>query len=183
MKEIVSLFISFMKIGAFMFGGGYAMLPILHREIVVSKKWVTDEELLDYFAVAQCTPGVIAVNTATFVGHKRKGVIGGIVATLGVVSVPVIIICIIATALKSFSHFTIVQNAMWGIRIAVCAVITSSLYKLFKKSISGIFGILVFVVSAVTGIFLDISPIYTIVIAGVLGILVQSTIYKNKEEA
>ena len=85
MKELWSLFLTFAKVGVMTFGGGYAMLPILQREVVENKGWATDEELTDYFAIGQCTPGVIAVNTATFIGQKRAGIAGGIVATLGVV--------------------------------------------------------------------------------------------------
>ena len=181
MKELSELFLSFMKIGAFTFGGGYAMLPMIQREIVDNKKWATYEEILDYFAVAQCTPGVIAVNTATFVGHKIKGIWGGIVATLGVVFVPVIIISIVATALKSVAHMEIIQNAMWGIRIAVCATIAVSLFGILKKSVNGWFGAAVFLVSAAVGLFFDISPIFTVLIAGILGIVVNSTVFTKKE--
>ncbi len=181
MNKLLELFISFMKIGAFTFGGGYAMLPMIQREIVDNKKWATYEEILDYFAVAQCTPGVIAVNTATFVGHKIKGVMGGIIATLGVVFVPVIIISLIASALKSVSHLEIVQNAMWGIRIAVCATITVSLIGVFKNSVKGWFGGVVFAISAVMGLFFNLSPVYTIIVAGVLGILANSTIFKKEK--
>lgn len=181
MNKLLELFVSFMKIGAFTFGGGYAMLPMIQREIVDNKKWATYEEILDYFAVAQCTPGVIAVNTATFVGHKIKGVLGGIIATLGVVFVPVIIISLIASALKSVSHLEIVQNAMWGIRIAVCATITVSLIGVFKNSVKGWFGGAVFAISAVMGLFFNLSPVYTIIVAGVLGILANSTIFKKEK--
>lgn len=181
MKELSELFISFMKIGAFTFGGGYAMLPMIQREIVDNKKWATYEEILDYFAVAQCTPGVIAVNTATFVGHKIKGIWGGIIATLGVVFVPVIIISLIAAALKSVAHMEIIQNAMWGIRIAVCATIAVSLLGILKKSVNGWFGAAVFLVSTAVGLFLKISPIFTVLIAGILGIVVNSTVFNKKE--
>ena len=174
MKILINLFISFMKIGAFTFGGGYAMLPMIQREIVENRKWATEEEILDYFAVAQCTPGVIAVNTATFVGHKLKGVIGGIIATLGVVFVPVIIISVIATALKSISHIEMVADALWGIRIAVCATITASVIGLLKKSVKGKLGIILFALSALVGIIFDFSPIFTVVVAGIVGIISNS---------
>ena len=95
MKELLKLFLAFAKIGAVTFGGGYAMLPILQRDIVAKHKWATEDELLDYFAIGQCTPGVIAVNTATFVGYKNKGILGGIFATLGVVFPSIVIITII----------------------------------------------------------------------------------------
>ena len=102
MKLLFELFFVFAKIGVMTFGGGYAMLPILQREIVEKKKWTTDEELMDYFAVGQCTPGVIAVNTATFIGQKMKGILGGIVATLGVVFPSLLIISILISAIIPF---------------------------------------------------------------------------------
>lgn len=181
MKELFELFVSFMKIGAFTFGGGYAMLPMIQREIVENKKWATEDEILDYFAVAQCTPGVIAVNTATFVGHKIKGIAGGIIATLGVVFVPVIIISLIAAVLKSISHLEVVENALWGIRIAVCASITASIIGLLKKSVKGKMGIILFLASALVGIIFDISPIFTVLVAGIIGLTVNfKTLKKSK---
>lgn len=181
MKDLLELFVSFMKIGAFTFGGGYAMLPMIQREIVENKKWATEEEILDYFAVAQCTPGVIAVNTATFVGHKIKGVVGGITATLGVVFVPVIIISLIASVLKSISHLEVVENALWGIRIAVCASITASIIGLLKKSVKGKMGIILFLASALVGIILNISPIFTVLVAGIIGLAVNFKSLKKSE--
>ena len=105
MKLFLELFISFFKVGIITFGGGLSMLPNLEREIVDNKKWATREELLDYYAVGQCTPGIIAVNTATFIGHKTKGILGGIFATLGMISPSVIIILILALFLNNFSIF------------------------------------------------------------------------------
>ena len=132
MKLLFELFFVFAKIGVMTFGGGYAMLPILQREIVEKKKWTTDEELMDYFAVGQCTPGVIAVNTATFIGQKMKGILGGIVATLGVVFPSLSIISILAGVIEAFSHIQWVQHAFGGIRICVCVLIANAVVKLFK---------------------------------------------------
>lgn len=181
MKDLLDLFVSFMKIGAFTFGGGYAMLPMIQREIVENKKWATEDEILDYFAVAQCTPGVIAVNTATFVGHKIKGIAGGIIATFGVIFVPVIIISLIATVLKSISHLKVVENALWGIRIAVCASITASIIGLLRKSVKGKMGIILFLASALVGIIFDISPIFTVLVAGIIGLTVNFKTLKKSE--
>ena len=122
MKELFDLFWTFCKIGALTFGGGYAMLPLIQREIVENKKWSTEKEILDYYAVGQCTPGVIAVNTATFIGYKLRGIIGGIVATLGVIFPSIVIILIIATFLQNFADLAIVQSAFAGIRVAVVAL-------------------------------------------------------------
>ena len=119
MPLLLDLFCAFFRIGLFTFGGGYAMLPLLQREIVEKKKWATEEEMLDYFAVGQCTPGVIAVNTATFVGFKEKKLSGAIFATLGIVSPSLVIITVIAALLSNFAHIAAVQNAFAGIRVAV----------------------------------------------------------------
>ena len=125
MKELFDLFWTFAKIGSITFGGGYAMLPIIQREIVEKKKWATEEEVMDYYAVGQCTPGVIAVNTATFIGYKLRGIFGGIFATLGVVFPSLVIIMVIAAFLKNFAEFEIVKHAFGGIRVAVVALIIS----------------------------------------------------------
>ena len=135
MKELLDMFLTFAKIGGFTFGGGYAMLPILQREVVEKRHWATENELMDYYAIGQCTPGIIAVNTATFIGYKRKGYIGGIVATLGCITPSLIIITIITAFLRNFSEMAAVQHALAGIRACVCVLILDSVIKLGKKSI------------------------------------------------
>ena len=129
MKELFDLFWTFCKIGALTFGGGYAMLPIIQREIVENKKWSTEKEILDYYAVGQCTPGVIAVNTATFIGYKLRGITGGIIATIGVVFPSLIIILTIASFLQNFADMAIVQSAFAGIRVAVGALKITTVIK------------------------------------------------------
>ena len=117
--SLAELFIAFAKVGVLTFGGGYAMIPILERELVDNHSWATNEELMDYYAVGQCTPGIIAVNTATFVGKKVAGVPGGIVASLGVVAPSVVIITLIAGILTSFADIPAVKSAFGGIRVCV----------------------------------------------------------------
>lgn len=135
MRELWELFITFAKVGVMTFGGGMAMLPILQREIVERKHWTTDADLVDYFAIAQCTPGVIAVNTATFVGYKQKGRIGGIVATMGVVFPSLVIILILAGVITNFSDLAWVQNAFAGIKVCVCILILNAVLRLLKSSV------------------------------------------------
>lgn len=173
MRELLNLFLTFAKIGAVTFGGGYAMLPILTRELVDKRGWTTEEELADYFAVGQCTPGVIAVNTATFIGSKRKGVIGGIVATLGVVFPSLIIISVIAALLSNFAKYEIVGHAFAGIRIAVCALILSSVIKLFKKAVIDKTGVIIFAFVVVLSFFIGISPVIFVIASAVTGIAVK----------
>ena len=130
------LFLTFFKMGAVTFGGGYAMLPILQREVAENKKWSTEEELMDYFAIGQCTPGMIAVNVATFVGYKQKGFSGGLAATLGVITPSMLIITAIAIFLSSFAANPFVIHAFAGIRVCVCVLIFDTVIKLGRKSIT-----------------------------------------------
>ncbi len=160
MKELFDLFYSFMLIGVFTFGGGFAMLPMLTREIVDKHHWATDEELLDYFAIGQCTPGVIAVNTATFIGYRRHGALGAAVATLGVVLPSFIIIVLIATFLSNFMQIAWISNAFAGIRIAVCALIVSTVLKLFKTNANTWQKALIAILAFVCVALLRLSPIY-----------------------
>ena len=190
MNIYLDLFLTFAKVGVCTFGGGYAMLPILQREVVEKKGWATDGELTDYFAVGQCTPGIIAVNTATFIGYKYKGVPGGVLATLGVVFPSLIIITAIAAFLSNFADIPVVRHALAGINAAVVALIASSVLKLGKSTLkngaaaaiflcvlalaafgnlanfgTGAYGLLGTVMDFLT------SPAVLIVLAGVVGFL------------
>ena len=178
MKVLFDLFRAFFTIGALTFGGGYAMLPMLEREIVSKHKWATNEELLNYFAIGQCTPGVIAVNTATFVGYKVKGVIGGIVATLGVVAPSILIITVIALVLQNFMDIVWVQHAFAGIRVAVCALITVSVVKLFKSNVKQHWHIALAIIAFVVVALLKLSPVYVVVACAVLSFIFGKKVQK-----
>ena len=180
MKELWELFITFAKMGVLTFGGGMAMLPILQREVVETKRWATEDEIVDYFAIRQCTPGIIAVNTATFVGQKRKGISGGIVATLGVVFPSLIIISILAGLINNFSDVAWVQNAFAGIQVCVCVLIFNAVLKLLKKSVVDKWTAAIFVLVLLGGVFLNISPVWFILVAAVLGILLKNLEVKRK---
>lgn len=171
MKELFDLFWTFCKIGALTFGGGYAMLPLIQREIVENKKWSTEKEILDYYAVGQCTPGVIAVNTATFIGYKLKGIIGGIVATLGVIFPSIVIILIIATFLQNFADLAIVQSAFAGIRVAVVALIITTVVKLIKSSIKDYLGVIIAIIAFVISAFIGLSPVYVVIATALTGFI------------
>ena len=173
LKQLISLFFTFAKVGVMTFGGGYAMLPILQREVVENKGWATEEELMDYFAIGQCTPGVIAVNTATFIGQKNKGILGGIIATLGVVFPSLVIISLLAGVIEAFSHLTWVQNAFGGIRVCVCVLIANAVVKLYKKAVVDVPTFLIFLIVALGSVLLDISPVVFVVIAAVAGIILK----------
>lgn len=171
MNKLWELYIAWFKMGLFTFGGGYAMLPMIQRDVVEKKKWATEDEIMDYYAIGQCTPGIIAVNTATFVGYKVKGIAGGIIATLGVVSPSLIIITIIAAFLTNFQDIVVVQQALSGIRISVCILMSVSIYKLAKKSVTNIFGITLCVLAFVMSYFTSVSTVLLVVVAGICGII------------
>ena len=171
MKKLLELYFTFLKIGSVAFGGGYAMLPILQKEFVVNRSWVTDEELMDYFAIGQCTPGIISVNVSTFIGNKQKGILGAIVSTLGFVTVPISLILIIAAFLKNFADLEIVNHAFAGIRVAVCVLILNAVERLWKKSIINNIAFGLFLVIFALTIFTDISPAIFVILAGITGIL------------
>lgn len=173
MKELFNLFSTFFRIGGLTFGGGYAMLPMLEKEVVDDKKWATSEELLDYYAVGQATPGIIAVNTATFVGYKVKGVIGAVFATSGVILPSLVIIMIIATCLQNFAKYEIIQHAFSGIRVAVAVLIIDAIIKLWKNSVTDKVGIVIFIITFILGVFLNISPIYIVIASALLGLVLK----------
>ena len=172
-KRLWELFYTFAKVGVMTFGGGYAMLPILQREVVENKGWATEEELADWFAIGQCTPGIIAVNTATFVGQKQAGVLGGIFATLGVVFPSLVIITIIAAFIQNFAHLPAVQSAFAGIRVCVCVLILNAVVKLWKKSVVDWKTLLIFVAVFACSVFLSISPVIYVLAAAIAGIIVK----------
>lgn len=179
--KLSDLFFTFARIGGLTFGGGYAMLPMLQKEVVESKKWATEEELLDYYAVGQCTPGIIAVNVATFIGQKTRGIIGGIIATLGVVAPSFVIIMLLASVINHFAEYPIVAHALAGIRVAVAALIVSAIVKLWKKGVKDLLGVMIFAAVVLLSLVLDVSPILIVVTAMLFGI-VYGRVSGRKEE-
>ena len=169
MNILIQLFLTFAKIGAVIFGGGYAMLPILQREVVDSKHWVRDEELMDYYAIGQCTPGVIAVNVSTFVGNKLAGISGGIAATLGVITPSIIIITIISFFLNSFEHNVYVMHAFVGIRACVVVLILDTVIRMIRKSVKDTRQGLIFTGILLGALFSGVSPAVLVLVAAVAG--------------
>ncbi len=176
MNKYLDLFLTFARIGGLTFGGGYAMLPMLQKEVVEKRGWATEEELMDYYALGQCTPGIIAVNTATFVGQNTAGNLGGIVATLGVVFPSLIIITIIAMFLQNFANLPIVQNAFAGIRVCVCVLVFNAVVKLWKKAVVDKKTLIIFMIVLIGSFAFDIAPTIFVIFAAVAGIIL-----KNKE--
>ena len=179
MKELLDLFLTFARIGGLTFGGGYAMLPMLQREVVERRGWATEEELMDYYAIGQCTPGIIAVNTATFIGNKNRGVIGGIAATLGVVFPSIVIITIIAAFISNFSELQVVKDAFAGIRVCVFVLILNAVIKLGKASVKDAVTLCICLAVLLGSVLLDLSPIVFVVIAALAGIIAKVLLAKE----
>lgn len=169
MKKLIKLFFVFMQIGVCTFGGGYAMLALLQRVVVDKYHWATEEELMDYYAIGQCTPGIIAINTSTFIGYKQAGLLGAIVATVGFAVPSIIIITVIAAFIQNFAELAVVKHALAGIRVGVCVLILDAVIKLGKKALINGPSIILFLIIAALAVFTPISTIVLIVAAGVAG--------------
>lgn len=171
LKSLLSLFVTFFKIGAFTFGGGYAMIPLIQREAVTNHGWVTDEDIMDILAIAESTPGPIAINTATFVGYRVAGVLGSLCATLGVVSPSFWIIYLISGVLRQFQDLRVIQYAFFGIRAGVVALIVKALMNMYKKAPRGLVCYIIMGASFVLAALVKINAVYIILGAAVVGIL------------
>ena len=188
-KDLWDLFFTYMKIGFINFGGGYAMLPLLERELVNKRGWTTLDELRDYFAVGQCTPGVIALNVSTFIGQKRKGVAGALAAAAGFLLGPILIILLIAAFLTNFADLPEVQHAFAGIRVCVCVLILQAILRLWKKSVVDVFSFVLYAVILALnalGTFTSLLPVkipaaVLVILAGVTGLVVS--VIRNKKSA
>jgi len=174
LNRLAQLFAVFAKIGVMTFGGGYAMLPMFRRELTEKRGWATEEELTDYYAISQCTPGPIAINTATFVGYQRCGIAGGIAATLGVAFPSLVIIMLIAAFLSNFADLPVVKNAFAGIRVVVCVLILNAVVKMGKKTVIDLPAWIIFLSVLALAVFTEISPVLFIFAAGVAGVLIRS---------
>lgn len=169
MKKLIKLFFVFMQIGACTFGGGYAMLSLLQRVVVDKYHWATEEELMDYYAIGQCTPGIIAINTSTFIGYKQAGFLGAIAATIGFAVPSICIILVIAAFIQNFAELAIVKHALAGIRVGVCVLIFDAVMKLGKKALVNPTSVILFLVIVILAVFTPVSTILLIVASGVAG--------------
>ena len=173
MHELWSLFLTFARVGACTFGGGYAMLPILQLDVVEKKGYCTDEELTDMYAIGQCTPGVIAVNTATYIGSRQRGAVGALFSTLGVITPSIIIILLIASFLHPFMQEPVVQHAFAGVRIAVCALVTKTIYTMLKKNVRDAATAVIFVLTFCSIALLHLSPVIAVLLSAAAGLLLH----------
>ncbi len=177
-KDFLELYLAFVKIGTFTFGGGLAMMPIMQRELIEKRGWVTEEELIDYFAIGQSTPGIIAVNVATFVGYKRLGWFGGIIGTLGVVTPSWVIIMLLAGAISSVDKYPLAQKALHGINVAVAALLTSVIVKFAKKTIKNVWNAVFMLLAFVLIYFFKVQSVWIIIASLITGSLL--TLYRQK---
>lgn len=176
MNRLLELYVLYLKIGAVNFGGGYAMLPLLQREMVEKRGWTTSEELMDYFAIGQCTPGIIALNVSTFIGNKRAGIPGAIAAALGFLTVPITLITFIAAFLTNFTDLAIVQHAFAGIRVGVCVLILNAVLRLWKKAVVnrmalGLYLVILGVMLASSFLPFTVPAAVLVIAAGVFGLI------------
>ena len=179
-KNLLNLYSSFAKIGTFTIGGGLAMMPMMQAELIEKRKWITDEELIDYYAVGQSTPGIVAVNVATFVGYKQMGIIGGIFATLGMVTPSLVIIMILAGLINSINDFPIIQKALKGINVAVAALLTSTIINFMKKTIKKFTNAIFMLISFLLVFVLKLPSFWIILFALLIGVVLT---YKEKKKA
>ena len=178
MNELLELYITFVQIGCVNFGGGYAMLPLLERELVDKRHWTTMDDLRDYFSIGQCTPGIIALNVSTFIGEKKAGVAGALCATSGFLTGPIIIILVIASFLSNFADLPVVQHAFAGIRVCVCVLILQAVMRLWKKSVVDAFTLILYLVIFSLNAFSSVLPVKVpaavlVICAGVIGVLMS----------
>lgn len=178
-RQFIELYLAFVKIGAFTFGGGLAMMPIMQRELIEKRGWLSEEELIDYFAIGQSTPGIIAVNVATFVGYKRLGVLGGIIGTIGVVTPSWVIIMLLAGAISSVDKYPLAQKALRGINVAVAALLTSVIVKFSKKTIKNVWNALFMLLSFALIYFFKVQSVWIIISSLIIGSLL--TLYRQKK--
>ena len=175
MREFWELYTTFFRIGGLTFGGGLTMLPMLKYELVQKKNWVEEDDLLNYYAVGQCTPGIIAVNVSTFVGYKRKGIPGAIVSTLGMISPSLIIVSILAMFIQQFMDNPYVAHAVGGIKVVVCALMLNTVLTMGKKSIVDKITAVMTVGGFLLAMFTPVPTVFLVVLAGIVGIVLYKT--------
>lgn len=171
MNTMLQLFFTFLKIGTFTFGGGYAMIPLIQNEVVNNKKWLSDKDISDIIAIAETTPGPIAINAATFVGYKTKGFKGALAATIGVVLPSFFIIILIALVLNKYMGYTVVANAFWGIRLAVIVLMGKALISMFIQCPKNVVSISLAIMTIVLSIFFSLNILMIVIGAAIVGII------------
>ncbi|MGD9567972.1 MAG: chromate transporter [Sedimentibacter sp.] len=173
MKDLLEIYWTFVKISSVTFGGGMAMLPILQRELAKNKKWVSDEDIIDYYALSQGLPGILAINVSSMIGYHKKGILGDIAASFGVITPCIFIITILTTFITNFRDIEIVRHAFAGITLGATALIFSAIINLWKKSIVDKFCLRLFILTFIIMIIFDLSPVLLIIAGAIAGIIIK----------
>lgn len=181
-KKLFDLFFSFAKIGTFTIGGGLAMMPMMQAELIEKRKWITDEELIDYYAVGQSTPGIVAVNVATFVGYKQMGILGGVFATFGMITPSLVIIMFLASFINSINDYPFVQKALKGINVAVAALLTSTIINFMKKTIKNIVNAIFMMISFLLVFVFKLPSFWIILCALAIGVILTFVEQKKQNQ-
>lgn len=171
LKLVFTLFLTFAKIGAFTFGGGYAMIPLIEKEVIEKKKWISEDILLEVIAIAESTPGPIAINSATFIGNRVAGFWGSFAATFGVVLPSFLIIFCLSFILRQFTQFEPVVFAFEGIRVGVLALMIKALVGMYKKAPKGLLGYIIMGLGLILSAFTEIDAVFIIIGAGIAGVI------------
>lgn len=182
-KTCLELFCAFFKIGLFTFGGGYAMIPLIQREAVEKKKWITDADMLDIIAIAESTPGPIAINSSTFIGYQTAGVISSACATMGVVLPSFLIIFTLSSIIRQFTENVYVQYAFFGIRAGVLALIVKALITMIKQCPKNVFSYVIAALAFIATTFFSINVLYVIIASALIGLIWSLTIAKGGDKA
>ncbi len=180
MNKNLDLFLTFMKIGAFTFGGGYAMIPLIQREVCDNKHWLNENDILEVVAIAESTPGPVAINAATFVGSRTAGTLGAFCATLGVVLPSFLIISLISLILTQFQSIKAVRYAFMGIRTAVLALILKAVYTMFMATKKRAVSYVIMAAALVLTAFLKIDAVFVIIGCAIFG-LIWSLIFRKEQ--
>jgi chromate transport protein len=180
-KKILSLFLTFLKIGTFTFGGGYAMIPLIQREIVQKRKWITDDDILEITAIAESTPGPIAVNTATFVGYRICKFGGAFFSTLGVVLPSFLIIAAISYVLREFLHIKAVRYAFYGIRAGVLALILKALWTMYRQCPAKVISYTIAALAFISVAFFKINVLFVLPACALIGLISSFAAARRKK--
>ena len=181
MKEYVELLLTFLKMGCITFGGGYAMIPVVERELVKKKGWVTMEEVMDYYTIAQITPGIIAVNLSTFIGYKRKGLLGGTIATIGFVLPGIVLVLLAAFFIRNIEEYPVVIHAFTGIRIAVGALILDTVIKMVRGIFKDALAVIIYIAAFALSFVWSVSPMIVVLGAGFAGLFIYRPVKTKKD--
>lgn len=182
MNKVLDLFLTFLKIGGFTFGGGYAMIPLIEHEICENKKWLDSKDILEVIAVAESTPGPIAINAATFVGYRTAGILGAAAATFGVVLPSFVIISLLSAVLQRFQEVRAVKYAFMGIRACIPALILKAVWSMYKASPKGVFEFFIMAAALILAAFVGFDAVYIIVGCAVFGLIHSFVIGRGEKE-